>query len=60
MGPLPKRKISKGRRDRRRIHDQLSPIALVMCDNCGEAKRPHTVCKKCGVYKGREIIAVAE
>jgi large subunit ribosomal protein L32 len=60
MGPLPKRKTSKGRRDRRRIHDQLSPIALVTCDNCGEMKRPHTVCKKCGQYKGREIIAVAD
>lgn len=59
MGPLPKRKTSKGRRDRRRIHDQLSPIALVNCDNCGERKLPHRVCPHCGQYKGREIFEVS-
>jgi large subunit ribosomal protein L32 len=60
MGALPKRKISKGRRDRRRIHDQLKPIALVVCDNCGEMKLPHTVCKHCGQYRGREVYEVSE
>lgn len=60
MGPLPKRKTSKGRRDRRRIHDQLSPIALVLCDNCGERKLPHRACPHCGHYKGREIFEVSE
>jgi large subunit ribosomal protein L32 len=60
MGPLPKRKTSKGRRDRRRVHDQLSPIALVTCDNCGERKRPHVACPKCGHYRGREIFEVSE
>ena len=27
MGPLPKRKVSKGRRDRRRAHDALGSAA---------------------------------
>ena len=36
MPPLPKRKHSKGRRDRRRAHDALQPPALIVCPNCGE------------------------
>ncbi len=27
MGPLPKRKVSKTRRDKRRAHDHLTPAA---------------------------------
>lgn len=60
MGALPKRKISKGRRDRRRQHDRLKVIALVECDNCGAMKRPHTVCPECGTYRGREIVEIED
>jgi large subunit ribosomal protein L32 len=58
MGPLPKRKISKGRRDRRRAHDALKAINLVQCANCGEMRMHHTVCPSCGFYQGREIIEI--
>ncbi len=58
MPPLPKRKISKGRRDRRRAHDALKARNLVMCSNCGSMRLPHTVCPNCGFYKGREVIEV--
>lgn len=58
MVPLPKRKLSKGRRDRRRAHDALKAINLVQCSNCGEMRLPHTVCPSCGFYQGREIVAV--
>ncbi len=58
MTPLPKRKLSKGRRDRRRAHDALEVKKLVKCSNCGEMRLPHTVCPSCGFYKGREIIKV--
>lgn len=57
MVPLPKRKISKSRRDRRRAHDSLQTMNLVQCSNCGEMRLPHTVCSKCGYYQGREIIS---
>ncbi len=56
MVPLPKRKLSKGRRDRRRAHDALQATSLVQCSNCGEMRLPHTVCPKCGYYQGREVI----
>jgi large subunit ribosomal protein L32 len=58
MTPLPKRKISKGRRDRRRAHDALKPRGMVVCSNCSEMKLPHHVCQNCGYYKGREVMEV--
>ena len=58
MPPQPKRKISKGRRDRRRSHDALVISDLVACPNCGEMALQHTVCPSCGFYKGREVIEV--
>ncbi len=58
MVPLPKRKISKGRRDRRRAHDALNHNNLVQCGQCGELRLPHTVCPNCGYYQGREIISM--
>ncbi|MBE0687812.1 MAG: 50S ribosomal protein L32 [Anaerolineaceae bacterium] len=58
MGPQPKRKISKGRRDRRRAHDSLTAAALVQCSNCGEMRLSHTICPSCGHYQGREVVQV--
>jgi len=58
MPPLPKRKHSKGKRDRRRSHDALTPPALVVCTNCGEKHLPHRVCPSCGHYHGREVYEV--
>lgn len=58
MTPHPKRKHSKGRRDRRRAQDALQATNLVQCSNCGEMRLPHTVCAKCGHYNGREVISV--
>lgn len=53
MGPLPKRKISKGRRDRRRAHDAIGTPKLVSCQQCGSKTLPHRVCPHCGTYMGR-------
>ena len=58
MGPQPKRKLSKGRRDRRRSQDALVANNLVQCSNCGEMRLPHTVCPKCGYYQGREVVSM--
>lgn len=60
MGPLPKRKLSKGRRGRRRQHDHLQALVLVSCEHCGQMKRAHTVCPHCGYYRDREVIEVEE
>ncbi len=52
---VPKKKISKARRNQRRSHDALKPAAYNECANCGELKRPHHVCPACGHYNDREI-----
>jgi large subunit ribosomal protein L32 len=53
---VPKKKTSKSRRDMRRSHHALKPVARVECPNCGEVKRPHHVCPSCGHYRGREVV----
>ena len=59
MGPLPKRKVSKSRRDRRRAHHALTLKHLVECESCGEYHIAHRVCLKCGAYRGEEVIEIA-
>ncbi|HEX6385298.1 MAG TPA: 50S ribosomal protein L32 [Anaerolineae bacterium] len=56
MGAVPKRKISKSRRDRRRSHHALDLFHLVPCPECGTMKRAHHVCHYCGTYNGRQIL----
>lgn len=60
MGPLPKRKISRSRRNRRRAHDALSLRHLVRCDNCGAYKPAHHVCPECGVYNDYQVLEIEE
>ncbi|WP_076750313.1 50S ribosomal protein L32 [Desulfatitalea tepidiphila] len=50
---LPKRKISKSRRDKRRTHQKIDAPTTVTCPECGEAMLPHHACPSCGSYKGR-------
>jgi large subunit ribosomal protein L32 len=52
---VPKRKTSPSKRNMRRSHHRLAPAAHNECSNCGEPKRPHHVCGKCGHYDGREV-----
>ena len=54
---VPKRRVSKARRDKRRsnVWKMVAP-ELVKCPNCGEYKRPHRICQSCGFYKGKEIV----
>jgi large subunit ribosomal protein L32 len=60
MGPLPKRKVSKTRRNNRRSHDHLALRHLVLCEECHEYKPAHQVCPHCGSYRGREVLAIED
>ena len=52
---VPKRKKTPPKRDMRRAnHDKVTPVQLVSCENCGEAKLAHRACPSCGHYKGRK------
>ncbi len=52
----PKRKISRSQRGNRRSHHALARTQLVRCTHCGSMIRPHTICKSCGHYRGRQIL----
>ncbi len=56
--PVPKRKTSKSKRDKRRTHQKTGAPSISTCPQCGEAKLPHHACSDCGDYKGRTAINV--
>jgi large subunit ribosomal protein L32 len=57
--PVPKRKTSKSRRDKRRTHWNLNEVNLEECPRCHEMKLPHRACLACGYYNGNKIISTS-
>jgi len=57
---LPKRRISSTRRDLRRTHFKLKPVAPTLCSHCKQPKASHRVCPNCGFYAGVERIQPEE
>lgn len=57
--PVPKKKVSKSRRDIRRaaVSTLIAPT-LIKCANCGSQTPPHTVCPTCGYYGGKQILEI--
>ena len=54
---VPKRKVSKARRDKRRSAVwKLDAPAMTTGDHCGAYKAPQKVCKNCGDYKGVAVL----
>jgi len=60
MSICPKNKSSKSRRDKRRANWKMSAPNLVKCSKCGALMMSHRVCKSCGSYNKKEILANAE
>ncbi len=57
--PLPKRKHSKARRDKRRGgNSKLYTTNASICPQCKKMKAAHRVCPHCGYYKGKPIVVV--
>lgn len=54
--PVPKRKTSKARRDRRSANKAMKPSNVVACQTCQAPVLPHQICKECGYYKGVKVI----
>ncbi|MBD87253.1 MAG: 50S ribosomal protein L32 [Rhodospirillaceae bacterium] len=55
---VPKKKVTRSRRDKRRSHHALTRVNVVECPNCGELKRAHHVCAACGHYRDRQVFSV--
>jgi large subunit ribosomal protein L32 len=56
--PNPKRRHSHSRTRTRRAHDALKTPQFYVDTETGEAKKPHRIDPKTGMYKGRQIIDV--
>jgi large subunit ribosomal protein L32 len=57
MAPQPKRRMSTARTGKRRTSIHLTALNFTACPNCGKMRLPHTVCKECGVYSNRVVVA---
>lgn len=52
---VPKRKVSKARRDKRRSNVwKLSIPGFTKCPKCGEFNLSHRVCRNCKTYAGKD------
>lgn len=58
--PLPKRRFSRSRRDKRRLHIHVTAPTMNPCPQCGSSILSHRICPSCGYYRGRRVIAIAE
>jgi large subunit ribosomal protein L32 len=54
---LPKYRISKTRKLKRRSHHALAVPTRNLCPECQQVKLPHRVCSHCGFYDGRKVMA---
>lgn len=57
---VPKKKTSKSRRNKRRAHDALKPINISFDKTTGEAKLPHHISLKDGMYNGKQVLIKRE
>ena len=55
---VPKKKVSKQRKRKRRGHHKAPDPSVAACPNCGDPKLPHRVCPTCGTYRGEQVIEV--
>ena len=54
---VPKKKVSKARRDKRRANNfKLELPGMVKCAKCGEYVLAHRVCKECGSFNCKVVI----
>ncbi|MBI2007498.1 MAG: 50S ribosomal protein L32 [Candidatus Blackburnbacteria bacterium] len=51
MAPVPKKKHTRGRTGRRRLHVKLALPNLSPCPSCKKSRLSHRTCPHCGYYK---------
>ena len=53
--PVPKRKRSRARRDKRFANKGVKIKVFTECKNCQAPIMPHQICNGCGFYKGVKV-----
>ena len=51
-------KVSKRKARTRKAANRYQGVQVNKCASCGAACLPHHVCKKCGVYDGRQVLTI--
>jgi large subunit ribosomal protein L32 len=54
--PVPKRKLSRKRRDQRSANKGIKPHIVAFCQTCQAPKTAHSICMECGFYKGTKVL----
>ena len=57
---VPSRITSKAKARMRKAHIKLSAPNLVECPQCHEQMLAHRVCKNCGTYNKKQVVALEE
>ncbi len=54
---VPRNRHSNARKNTKKSHNAKATKSLSACKECGTKKMPHVACGKCGLYKGRQVVA---
>ncbi len=57
---VPKKRVSKQRKRKRRGDVKAEAVNHAACPRCGDPKLPHRVCRSCGYYDGEQVLQVEE
>ena len=55
---VPKRRLSRSKKLKRRAQWKISRPVLSTCAQCGSPRIPHRVCPTCGNYAGRQVVSI--
>jgi len=55
---VPRHSHTRSKVGKTRMHKYIKRVVLSLCQKCKKPILPHTACKNCGYYKGKEVINV--
>ena len=55
---VPRHSHTRSKVGKTRMHKFIKKVRLSLCPKCKKPVLSHTVCLKCGFYKGKEVINV--
>jgi len=55
---VPRHSHTRSKVGKTRMHKYIHRVSLSVCPKCKKTILPHTACKNCGFYKGKEVLNV--